>query len=188
MKGDYELFISSSYFGAKLTFAHMINDHVSWWFWWPYIGYWIWHNICCGIWALKMPRKKRNIKIFCFWKYGYSVTSLLLKYTVRKLLGGYLGWGGGQTRYFWMMQSSERKNTTKTNFTCRSDPMSFDLLVKRWVMTGGCRSVSGGCHRWNPWYFAKNLGGLNVSKIKMSPSYGRFDLLGSLGRVFRAEF
>ena len=44
-----------------------------------------------------------------------------------------------------------------------------------------------GNHIWDPCHFVVDLKVPNVSNIKMSQRYGRFDLLGSLGRGFRAE-
>ena len=66
---------------------------------------------------------------------------------------------------------------------------------------GGCKRGSEGClvvcsfqfpsilgsHKWYPWHFPIDLEVSDVSNIKMSQSYGHFDLLGSLGRCFRAE-
>ena len=44
-----------------------------------------------------------------------------------------------------------------------------------------------GSHKLDPWHFAVVQEVPNVSYIKMSQSYGCFELLGSLGRDFRAE-
>ena len=62
---------------------------------------------------------------------------------------------------------------------------------------GGLRGMSGSLFssmsinfqksQMKPLTFCNRPEDPNVSNIKMSQSYGRFDLLGSLGRGFRAE-
>ena len=63
-----------------------------------------------------------------------------------------------------------------------------------WKVLGDLRGVSGsllpsisGSHKWDSWHFPVDPRAPNVSNIKMSQNYGRFELLGSIGGGFRAE-